>query len=123
MNAAPSEISDEHFNQIVSDLGAENIPGFAKIFHDDLKKISGEMQQAFASGDWPTLKTHAHSLKSSTLSFGLAQLSKHAAQIEQQCKQTGKADAALLQEWPSRMKTAVAALNERFQASGLPPVG
>lgn len=121
--AAGPEISDEHFNQILSDLGPDNIPTFAQVFYDDLIKISKAMQDDFKNQNWPSLKTNAHSLKSSTLSFGLAQLSKLAAQIELQCKKEGKPDSALIQQWPDRVVVAIAALNERFKANGMPPVG
>lgn len=116
------EISEEHFKQILGDLGPENIPGFAKVFYADIRKISADLQNAFHHSDWPNVKIHAHSLKSSTLSFGLAALSKHAAEIESQCKKNGKVEASLLQSWSTHLETAIGALNERFVHAGLPAI-
>jgi HPt (histidine-containing phosphotransfer) domain-containing protein len=117
------EISAIHFDQIYNDLGRENIANFANIFFQDLKKISTNMISAAQHNDWKNVKLNAHSLKSSTLSFGLIRLSQLADEIEMQCKDHGKAEARLMQAWPMRMEVALTSLNEHFEKLNLPPVG
>ncbi len=116
------EISEEHFNQIVEDLGTEMIGAFSKNFHADLMATSTAMLDAAKAQRWDEVKRHAHSMKSSTLSFGLGRLSQLAAQIETQCKENDKADDAALSAWPAQVKTAIAALNERFKSINIDPV-
>lgn len=114
-----TEISDMHFNQILQDLGADNLLDFSKRFFEDLQSTGSAMQEAAIAEKWDIVKLHAHSLKSSTLSFGLQRLSAYAATIEQQCKQTGSADPALVCLWPSHAERAVAALNQRLNDLGI----
>ena len=112
---AGREISDIHFNQILEDLGAENLIDFSKRFYEDLQTTGQAMLQAHTEKKWDALKLHAHSLKSSTLSFGLLRLSQLAATIEQQCKTKTIPDTGLLNSWPERVKAAVTALDERLK--------
>ncbi len=109
------EISDMHFNQILEDLGAENLVDFSKRFYEDLQSTGQAMLNAQTDEKWDVLKLHAHSLKSSTLSFGLLRLSQLAASIEQQCKAKTIPDVDLLKIWPERVKAAIAALDERLK--------
>ena len=110
------EISDLHFNQILQDLGIDNLMDFSKRFYEDLETTGGAMLAAQAEQKWDVVKLHAHSLKSSTLSFGLSRLSQLAASIEKQCKEQAIPDPDLLKIWPERTKTAIAALDERLKS-------
>lgn len=116
------EIS-EHLDQIIGDLGSESISHFAAAFYDDLHRLSGAMLIAANENNWIQVKQTAHALKSTTLSFGLAKLSRFAYTIEQRCKKDGKIDPGILQEWPLRMHAALCALNQRFQQYNLPTIG
>lgn len=118
-----AEISDEHFNQIVNDLGVEILAPFSKNFYADLMTTGAAMLDAAKTGAWDVTKRHAHSLKSSTLSFGLARLSALAFSIEKQCKETGRAEQSTLDAWDPAVKTAIAALNQRFKSINIEPIG
>lgn len=120
---AVAEISDEHFNQIVKDLGVEILAPFSKNFYADLIATGSAMLDAANAQQWEDAKRHAHSLKSSTLSFGLGRLSALAMAIEKQCKETGRAEQSTLDAWQPAVKTAIAALNERFKAINIEPIG
>lgn len=113
------ELSEAHFKQIMDDLGRENIAHFASLFLDDLKATGQEMLDAAHHENWDKVKTLAHSLKSSTLSFGLIALSSLAKNIEMQCKEKGRAETAALEAWPNATENALKALNERMAREGL----
>ncbi len=114
------EISDVHFNQLLEDLGTENVIDFSKRFYSDLQSTSQAMLDAARDEKWDLVKLHSHSLKSSTLSFGLQRLSALAATIEQQCKTQGQPDPNLLKQWPDSAKNSMTALNERFKSLNMP---
>lgn len=115
-----AEINETYFNQIVQDLSLEGAHNFAKIFIEDLSRTGQAMLDMAATNNWDKAKTHAHSLKSSTLSFGLTRLSRLAENIEAQCKANGRADAAYFTQWPAYEASALAALRERFAKTGMP---
>lgn len=117
------EISDQHLNQIITDLGVEIISEFSNKFYTDLMATSTAMLDAAKSETWDDVKRHAHSLKSSTLSFGLGRLSQIAASIEAQCKAHGRADDTVLHAWPTHVKTAISALNERLKSMNIKELG
>ena len=110
------EISDVHFNQILQDLGIDNLIDFSQRFYDDLQSTGQAMLDAHAAQKWDVVKLHSHSLKSSTLSFGLLRLSQLAATIETQCKEKTIPDPDLLKIWPERAKIAMAELDERMKS-------
>lgn len=114
------EISDAHFNQLLEDLGTENVIDFSKRFYSDLQSTSQAMLDAARDEKWDLVKLHSHSLKSSTLSFGLQRLSALAATIEQQCKTQRQPDPNLLKQWPDSAKNSITALNERFKSLNMP---
>jgi signal transduction histidine kinase/CheY-like chemotaxis protein/HPt (histidine-containing phosphotransfer) domain-containing protein len=117
------EISDMHFNQLLEDLGAEHLADFSKRFYDDLLETGAAMIDGLHQEKWDVVKLHAHSLKSSTLSFGLLALSQHASAIEQQCKEKKQPDHALLDAWPAKQLSAITALNDRFKSLNIASLG
>ncbi len=109
--ASNGEINADMLKHLAEDLGREGILEFSNVFRADTVKISECMRKAAREGDWTAARRHAHSLKSAVLNFGLARLSDHAREIEEQCRNEGACDMALIAAWPERMAAAFAALD------------
>jgi CheY-like chemotaxis protein/HPt (histidine-containing phosphotransfer) domain-containing protein len=116
------EISEEAFRQLLKDLGETTFVQYGRVFHADISMVGRNLAAAAEKEDWSAVKLNAHSIKSSVLSFGLVKLSCLAEKIEQQCMQRGKAEMELVRQFPEAWDNAIAALNGRFTAMGLPAV-
>ena len=105
--------------QMITDVGAEAFQRLARLFAAETRAAVGEMQRLSAAGDWRELGRQAHSLKNSTASFGLVELSAIARALEAAADAGQAASAtALVERLEKDVETEIAALDRVVTALG-----
>lgn len=90
IDPATPVIEREILEGIVEIFGSEDptaILDLIDTFLDESTKQCGEMQRALAGEDWATMHRMAHSLKSSSATFGAMRLSQVSAFLEHEAKE------------------------------------
>ena len=124
IDPATPVIEREILEGIVEIFGSEDptaILDLLDTFLVESTKQCDEMQRALAGQDWIMLHRMAHSLKSSSATFGAMRLSKVSAHLEREAKGqcSGGACAALLATLIAEHETACDELrNERSRFAG-----
>jgi HPt (histidine-containing phosphotransfer) domain-containing protein len=69
--------------EMVAGLPAEALASVLRTFIDETRSRLDAVDDALASGDWPTVELHAHSVKSSAATFGAPALQGLSLSLEQ----------------------------------------
>jgi HPt (histidine-containing phosphotransfer) domain-containing protein len=82
--------------QMIADVGEAAFQRLALLFETETRQAVVEMRRRLGAQDWGELGRQAHSLKNSTASFGLAELSVVALALERAADAAQSAKAAAL---------------------------
>ncbi|WP_086479226.1 ATP-binding protein [Oceanospirillum sanctuarii] len=111
----PEILSLSAIQQMERDIGKERCLQMIEIVNNELKKRSKALYEAFDLGKGENVRHEAHTLKSTSASFGLLQLSDLSKQIEHYYRTTGEDNAdvdidALVKRLPEVLDIGVTAL-------------
>ena len=70
------------FNQLLKDTGVDVLPGIFDLFLDECGKRLVQMNESYRTRDWKQIGDEAHTLKSSSGSFGAIKLQAVARELE-----------------------------------------
>lgn len=88
------ELLDDHvLAQLTQDIGAETLPIILQSFIAETKTRLNDMKSLTENQDWVNLGKEAHTLKSTSGSFGLMPLHEMAKNLDQACRQNQSAQA------------------------------
>lgn len=101
------------FANLKESVGEDFIDELTTTFLDDAPKLIAEMHRALTAGDAATLRRAAHSLKSSSASFGAARVAELAKSLEM-AAQAGALESApaLLVRLAAEYRKAAEALRQ-----------
>ena len=100
-------IDAESISYLVSTFGPKIAVVF-DVFKSDAPQRAERMAQAVAEHRWDDVRREAHSLKSTTATFGLLQMSADLAAVEGACRQgKGPDEAGRLQGFSARLDLAM----------------
>ncbi len=111
----PEILSLSAIQQMERDIGKERCLQMIEIVNNELQKRSKALYEAFSQGDSGAIQHQAHTLKSTSASFGLLQLSGLSKQIEHYYRADGEDNAdvdidALVKRLPEVLDIGVTAL-------------
>lgn len=78
-----TEINRNTFDQLRLEMGADFMPELAAAFCEDSNQLIVSMFQSLDANDAAAFTRHAHSLKSTSITFGALNFSALARQLEQ----------------------------------------
>lgn len=111
-------LDTEALSQLEADTDPATLPTLIDSFLTEARQRAGRLEKAAERGDLGAMEHEAHALKSSSQTFGAADLHSRAKAIEHACLNRHRDEAAALCEKITELADAAAdALKERFAAS------
>jgi HPt (histidine-containing phosphotransfer) domain-containing protein len=98
------------FEALKEAMGADYLPELAQAYFDEIPQLLSKLQQALASQDCDAFRQAAHSIKSTSNSFGALQFGALARELEMMGRE-GKLDEA-----PGKVNSLVAGYDPVQQA-------
>lgn len=83
-------------DRMIADLDAETVTLFVEVYLDEMVGRVEEIVNAMRTHDWVTVRAEAHSLKSTSGTFGAVALAARAQGIEEACDAAEVSEAARL---------------------------
>lgn len=103
--------------QMEKDIGRERCQQMIDIVLAELEKRLQELLESQSQTHWQGVGHQAHTLKSTSASFGLMQLAQLAKEIEHLCRSgDGEASLPLIEKLPNILKASQQALNQYRQS-------